>query len=170
MGFKLNFLFRLFCPTKNSKPSVFWWILGAKRSLWPTPMFFETKSRKNESPQRGRLLQADNETPLLGGGGEQKDVKIHFTGVVDGSPSLPCVAQYGVSPYPVPNLPWDIVLGHPWGYEHCVSHFACFNCLYSHHPVHPRFCIEDFREAPRTCESFLVKPLHGKCHVSPFGA
>ena len=53
-------------------------------------------------------------------------------------------------------------LGHPWGYEHCVSHFARFNCLYSHHPVHPRFWIEDFREAPRTGKPFLVKPIHGK--------
>ena len=55
-----------------------------------------------------------------------------------------------------------MVLGHPWGYEHCVSHFARFNCLYSHHPVHPRFWIEDFREAPRTGKPFLVKPIHGK--------
>ena len=55
-----------------------------------------------------------------------------------------------------------MVLGHPWGYEHCVSHFARFNCLYSHHPVHPRFWIEDFCEAPRTGKPFLVKPIHGK--------
>ena len=55
-----------------------------------------------------------------------------------------------------------MVLGHPWGYEHCVSHFARFNCLYSHHLVHPRFWIEDFREAPRTGKPFLVKPIHGK--------
>ena len=55
-----------------------------------------------------------------------------------------------------------MVLGHPWGYEHYVSHFACFNCLYSHHPVHHRFWIEDFREAPRTSKPFLVKPIHGK--------
>ena len=55
-----------------------------------------------------------------------------------------------------------MVLGHPWGYEHCVSHFARFNCLYSHHPVHPRFWIEDFREAPQTGKPFLVKPIHGK--------
>ena len=55
-----------------------------------------------------------------------------------------------------------MVLGHPWGFEHCVSHFARFNCLYSHHPVHPRFWIEDFHEAPRTGEQFLMKPIHGK--------
>ena len=118
-------------------------------------------SEKNASPQRRRLLQADNETPLPGGD-EQIDVKIQFTGVVDGSVSPPCVAQYGVSPYLVPNLPWDMVLRHPWGYEHCVRHFALFNCLYSHHPVHPHFWIEDFREAPRTGKRFLVKPIHGK--------
>ena len=43
-----------------------------------------------------------------------------------------------------------------------MSHFARFNCLYSHHPVHSRFWIEDFREAPRTGKPFLVKPIHGK--------
>ena len=52
-------------------------------------------SKRNDSPQRGRLLQADNDTPLPGGGGGgQIDVKIQFTGVVDGSVSLPPVAQY----------------------------------------------------------------------------
>ena len=125
-------------------------------------VFGDGISEKYESSQRRRLLQADNETPLPGGGDEQIDVKIQFTAVVDGSVSLPCVAQYGVSPYLVPNLPFDMVLGHPWGYEHCVSPFACFNCLYSPHPVHPRFWIEDFREAPRTGKPFLVKPIHGK--------
>ena len=124
-------------------------------------VFGDQLSEKYESPKRRRLLQADNETPLPGGD-EQIDVKIQFTGVVDGSVSLLRVAQYGVSPYLVPNLPWDMVLGHPWGYEYCVSHFARFNCLYSHHPVHPRFWIEDFREAPRTGKPFLVKPIHGK--------
>ena len=43
-----------------------------------------------------------------------------------------------------------------------MSHFVRFNCLYSHHPVHPRFWIEDFSEAPRTGKPFLVKPIHGK--------
>ena len=96
------------------------------------------------------------------GGDEQIDIKIQHTGVLDGSVSLSRVAQYGVSPYPVPNLPWDMVLGHPWGYEHCVSHFPRFNSLYSHHPVYPPFWIEDFREAPQTGKPFLVKPSHGK--------
>ena len=96
------------------------------------------------------------------GGDRQIDVKIQFTGAVDGSVSLPRVAQYGVSPYLVPNLPWDIVLWHPWGYEHCMSHFARFKCLYSHNPVHPHFLIEDFREAPRTSKPFLVRPVHDK--------
>ena len=43
-----------------------------------------------------------------------------------------------------------------------MSNFARFNSLYSHHPVHPRFQIEDFCEAPRTGKPFLVKPIHGK--------
>ena len=124
-------------------------------------VFGDRISEKYQSPQRRRLLQADNETPLPGGD-EQIDVKIQFTGVVDGSVSLPRVAQYGVSPYLVPNLPWDVVLGHPYGYEHCVSHFPGFNRLYSHHPVHPRFSIEDFPEAPRTGKPFLVQAIHGK--------
>ena len=55
-----------------------------------------------------------------------------------------------------------MVLGQPWGYEYCVSHFARFICLYSRHPVHPRFWIGDFREAPRNGKQFLVEPIHGK--------
>ena len=43
-----------------------------------------------------------------------------------------------------------------------MSHFTRFNCLYSHHPVHPRLWIEDFHEAPRTGKPFLFKPIHGK--------
>ena len=43
-----------------------------------------------------------------------------------------------------------------------MSRSARFNCLYSHHPVHPRFWIEDFCEAPRIDKQFLVKPIHGK--------
>ena len=130
-------------------------------SLADPNVFGDQISKKYELPQRRRLLQANNETPLPGED-EQIDVKIQFTGVADGGASLPRVAQYGVSPYLVPNLPWDMVLGHPWGYEHCVSYFARFHCLYSHNPVHPRFWIEDFREAPRTSKPFLVKPIHGK--------
>ena len=101
-------------------------------------VFGDQISKKFESPVKSCLLHADNETPLPGGN-EQIDVKTQFTGVVDGSISLPQVAQYGVSTYLVLNLPWDMVLGHPWGYEHSVSHFARFNCLYTHHPLHPRF-------------------------------
>ena len=124
-------------------------------------VFGNVLSKKYESPQRRRLLQANNETPVPGGD-KQIDVGIQFTGVLDGIVSLPRVPQYGVSLYLVPNLPWDMVFGHPWGYEHCVSHFTRFNFLYSHHPVHPRFCIEDFREGPRTSKPFLVKPIDGK--------
>ena len=125
-------------------------------------VFGDQISKKYESTQRRRLLQADNETPLPGMD-KQVDFKIQFTRVVDGSVSLLCVAQYGVSPYLVPNLPWDTVLGHPWGYDHCVSHLARFNCLYSHHPVHVHFFwIEDFCEAPQKGKPFLVKPIHGK--------
>ena len=136
--------------------------LGCQAVAWASPnVFGDQISEKYESPQPRRLLQVDKETPLPGGGDEQIDVKIQFTGVVDGSVLLPRVAQYGVSPPLVLNLPWDMVLGHPLGYEHCVSHFARFSCLYSHHPVHPRFWIEDLREAPQTSKPFLVKPIHG---------
>ena len=65
-----------------------------------------------------------------------------------------------------PHTLSQIVLGYgfgdPWGYEHCVSHFSRFNCLYSQHPVHPSFWTEDPREAPPTGKSFLVKPIDGK--------
>ena len=162
MRYEPNFSFRLFCPMEHSSPSVFWCILGARRLLWPTPMFLETKSPKNMNPPNGGAYSKPTMRRPCQGGDEQIDVKIRFTGVVDGSVSLPRVAQYGVSPYLVPNLPWDLVLRHPWGYEHCASDFARVNCLYSHHPVHPRFWIEDFREAPRTGKPFLVKPIHGK--------
>ena len=53
MRFKFNFPFRLFCPMENSRPSVFWWILGAKQLLWPTAMFFETKPPKHINPPNG---------------------------------------------------------------------------------------------------------------------
>ena len=43
-----------------------------------------------------------------------------------------------------------------------MSHFARFNCLYSHHPVQPCFWIQNFREGPRTSKPFSVKPIHGK--------
>ena len=72
-------------------------------------VFGDQISEKYESPQRRRLLEADNETPLPGGD-EQIDVKIQSTGVVDRSVPLPCVAQYSVSPYLVRNLPLDMVL------------------------------------------------------------
>ena len=138
--FKPNLPFRLFCPMVNVRLSVFWWILGAKRSLWLTPIVWENQSPKNMNPLRS--LQAHNETPLPGGGGgQQMEVKIQFTGVVDGSVSLPRIAHYGVSPYLVPNVPWDMILGHRWGYEHCESHFARFKFLFHHHPVHPCFWI-----------------------------
>ena len=141
-----------------------WWILGCQAVALANPnVFGDQISEKMSPPKQRRLLQADNETPLPGGeGDEQIDVKIQITRVLDGSVSLPRVAQYGVSPNLVPNLPWDMGLGHLWGYEHCVSHFAHFNCLYSHHPVHPCFWIEDYREAPRTRKPLLVKPIHGK--------
>ena len=50
MRFKPNSLFRLFCPIKNLRLSVFWWNEGANRSLWPTPMFLKTQSPKNMNP------------------------------------------------------------------------------------------------------------------------
>ena len=162
MRFKRNFPFRLFYPMEKFKYIRVLVDFGCQAVALANPNVFEDLiSGKYESRQQRRLLQADNETPLPGGN-KQIDVKIQFTGVVDGSVSLPRVAQYGMSPYLVPNLPWDMVLGHPWGCEHCVSHFARFNCLYSHHLVHPRFWIEDFREAPRTGKAFLVKPIYGK--------
>ena len=75
-------------------------------------VFGDQISEKYESAQQWRLLQADDEMPLPGGD-DQIDVKIQFTGVVDGSVSLARVAQHGVSPYLVPNLPCNIIFGEP---------------------------------------------------------
>ena len=78
---------------------------GCQAVALANPNAFEDQiSDKNESSQRRRLLQADNKRPGLEGD-EQIDVKIQFMGVVDGRVSFPRVAQYGVSPYLVPNLP-----------------------------------------------------------------
>ena len=55
-----------------------------------------------------------------------------------------------------------MIVGHSSGYEHCVRHFACFDCFSCHHPGHLCFWSEYFRETPGTGESFLVKPIHGK--------
>ena len=116
-------------PNGEFKPLRVWVNFGCQAVPLANPnVFGDQFSEKYEFPQRRRLLQADNETPLPGGD-EKIDVKVQFTGFVDGSVSLPRVAQYGVSPYLVPNLPLDIILGHPWGYEHCVSHFAHFHCF-----------------------------------------
>ena len=61
---------------------MFSWILGAKRSLWPTPIFLEINiSEKYESPQQRRLLQADIETPLPGGGTSKKTSKLNSRGL-----------------------------------------------------------------------------------------
>ena len=68
-------------------------------------VFGDQISKKYESPQRRRLLQADMRRLCLGGD-EQIYGQTQFTGIVDGSVSLPRVAQYGLSPYLVPNLPY----------------------------------------------------------------
>ena len=147
---------------ENLKLSVICRILGAKRSIWLTPMFSEPKPpKKMISPNRGTYSKPTTRRPCQGGD-EQIDFKIRLMVGVDGSVLLSRVAQYCVPPYFVPNLPWDMVLRHPWGYEHCGGHFARVSCLNSRHPVHPRFWIEDFREASGTGEQFLVKPIHGK--------
>ena len=70
MMFKPNFPCGLFCLMVNSKLSVCWWISGAKRWPWRSRRFFRDQiSEKYESPQRRRLVQAENDTPLPGGGG-----------------------------------------------------------------------------------------------------
>ena len=96
--------------------------------------------------------------------------KFKFTGAVDGNVSLPHVAQYGVSLYFVPNLPCDMDLGHPWGYEHCVSHFARFNCLYSHRQCTPVFGLRASVKLHERANHFWLNPFMVKCHVSPYGA
>ena len=118
-------------------------------------MLVGNKSPKNMYPPHGGAYSKLTTRRLCRRVDERMDVNIQFTGVVDGTVSLSRVAQYGMSPYIVPTLPWDMVLGHSWGYEHCVSLFAGFNGLYSHHPVQPRLQIEEFDEAPGTGEPFF---------------
>ena len=132
-------------------------------------VFGDQISEKYESPQRRRLLQADNETPLPGGD-EQIGVKIQFTGVVDGSVPLPGVAQYGMFPYLVPNLPWNMVLGHPWGYEHCVSHFAVSIVCTLTIQCTPVFGLRTSGKLHDPASHFWLNPFMVKCHVSPCGA
>ena len=50
MRFEPNFPFRFLSPMNNLSLSVFWWILGAKRSLRPRQMFLETNSPRNMNP------------------------------------------------------------------------------------------------------------------------
>ena len=83
---------------------------GCQAVALPNQKIFGDKiSDEYESPQWRRLIQDNNNTPLLGGD-EQIDVEIQITVFGDGLVSLPRVAQYGVSPYLVPNSPWDMVL------------------------------------------------------------
>ena len=48
--------------------SVFWWISAAKRSLWPTPMFLETKSLKNMNQPNGGAYSKPIRRRLCRGG------------------------------------------------------------------------------------------------------
>ena len=52
-GDKPNFPVGLLCLMENSKPSVGWWILGAKHSHWRTLKLWETKCPKSMSPPNG---------------------------------------------------------------------------------------------------------------------
>ena len=83
--------------------------------FWLAPMFLETNSPKNMNPpNEGAYSKPTARRLCRGGGASNKTSKVHFTGIVDRIVSLPRFAQYGVSPYLVPNLHWDMVLGHPW--------------------------------------------------------
>ena len=66
---------------ENLRLSVLWWILGAKRSLWPTPMILKTKSPKNMNPPNGGAYFKPITRLLCRGGDEQIGVKVQFTGV-----------------------------------------------------------------------------------------
>ena len=88
--------------------------LGCRAVALANPNVFGDQISEYESSQRRPLLQAENETPLPGQEEEIED-KIQFTGVVDGSVPVSRVAQYGVSPYLVPNLTWDMVFSAPMG-------------------------------------------------------
>ena len=81
MRFKPNFLFGLFCPMENLRLSVFWWILGAKRLLWQTPMFLETKSPKNMNPPNRGAYSKTISKRLCQGGTSKKTSKLNLRGL-----------------------------------------------------------------------------------------
>ena len=81
MRFKPNFVFGLFCPMENSRPSVFRWILGAKRSLWPTPMFLETNSSKNMNLPNGGAYSKPIMRRLCRGGTSKWTPKFNLRGL-----------------------------------------------------------------------------------------
>ena len=62
-----------------------WWTMGAKQSLWLTPMFLEAKFLKNMNPPNGGAYSKPITRHRCCGGNEQTDVKNELTGVVDGS-------------------------------------------------------------------------------------
>ena len=80
-----NFRFGLFCLMDDSKLSVRWWILVAKRSLWRTPMFLENKSTKNMNPPEGGAYPKPTTRRLCRGGGRENRCQDSTYGVADGS-------------------------------------------------------------------------------------
>ena len=66
---------------ENARPSVFWWILGAKRSLWPTPMFLETNSPKNMNPPNGGAYSKPIMRRLCRGGTSKYMSKFNLRGL-----------------------------------------------------------------------------------------
>ena len=67
---------------ENSRPSVFWWILGANRSLWPTPMFLKTIFPINMNPpNRGAYSKPIMRRLCRGGGTSKKMSKFDLRGL-----------------------------------------------------------------------------------------
>ena len=66
---------------ENLRLSVFWWILGATRSLWPTPMFLETKSLKNMNTPNGGAYSKLITRRLCRGGTSKQMSKFNLRGL-----------------------------------------------------------------------------------------
>ena len=107
---------------------------------------------------RKSFVPATNVTPLVGGE-RQADVRLRFVGRTDEASKFPKNVDIPVTGYIVPHLGWDVIVGHPWGWDHCVAHFACFNGLYLHHPWHAHVWLDGSSKNLSTGCPIVLKPV-----------
>ena len=88
------------------------------------------------------------------------NLQLQLVGCPDNPNGLPMYVTTPVSPY-VADVEWNIVSGHPWGFDFCLGHFARFACLYLFHPSHPRIRVGGFRQLKTTGKPNFLKPVKG---------